>query len=166
MNRCDVGSDGKTPLQRLHGRRDNVPILEFGEKILYMPARVSERRKVGAAVPFWSVRWKSSIRRQRQWLSPSKERSRSRHARPASEESPESERWDADGILRVRALPWSPDGSDDAFDHPSWNGDSRGDGASPPRRRADGERGGEGRTFAERTSSSGVTARAVPGADT
>ena len=38
MNRCDIGSDGKTPLQRLHGRRDNTPILEFEEKILYMPA--------------------------------------------------------------------------------------------------------------------------------
>ena len=37
MNRCDIGSDGKTPLQRLHGRKDNTPILEFGEKILYMP---------------------------------------------------------------------------------------------------------------------------------
>ena len=34
MNMCDVG----TPLQRLHGRRDNTPILEFGDKILYMPA--------------------------------------------------------------------------------------------------------------------------------
>ena len=31
LNRCDMGSDGKTPLQRLHGRRDNTPILEFGE---------------------------------------------------------------------------------------------------------------------------------------
>ena len=39
MNRCDIGSDGKTPLQRLHGRRDNTPILEFGEKILYIPAK-------------------------------------------------------------------------------------------------------------------------------
>ena len=29
---------------------------------------------------------------------------------------PESERWDADGILRVRALAWSPDGSGGAFD--------------------------------------------------
>ena len=27
VNRCDVGSDGKTPLQRLHGRRDDTPIL-------------------------------------------------------------------------------------------------------------------------------------------
>ena len=29
---------------------------------------------------------------------------------------PESERWDADSILQVRATPWSPDGSDNAFD--------------------------------------------------
>ena len=39
MNRCAIGSDGKTPLQRLHGRKDNTPILEFGEKILYVPAK-------------------------------------------------------------------------------------------------------------------------------
>ena len=29
---------------------------------------------------------------------------------------PESERWDADSILQTRATPWSPDGSDNAFD--------------------------------------------------
>ena len=29
---------------------------------------------------------------------------------------PESERWDADRILRMRATLWSPDGSDNAFD--------------------------------------------------
>ena len=29
---------------------------------------------------------------------------------------PESERWDADRILGMRAVPWSPDGSDNAFD--------------------------------------------------
>ena len=26
MNRCDIGSDGKTPLQRLHGGKDNTPL--------------------------------------------------------------------------------------------------------------------------------------------
>ena len=41
MNRCGIGSDGNTPLQKLHvhGRKDNLPILELGEKILYMPAK-------------------------------------------------------------------------------------------------------------------------------
>ena len=29
---------------------------------------------------------------------------------------PESERWDADQRLGMRAVPWSPDGSDNAFD--------------------------------------------------
>ena len=37
-NKCDIGSDGETPLFRLHGRKDNTPIPEFGEKIL-KPAR-------------------------------------------------------------------------------------------------------------------------------
>ena len=32
-------SDGKTPMHTLHGRRDNTPILEFGEKVLYKLAR-------------------------------------------------------------------------------------------------------------------------------
>ena len=45
VNRCDLGRDGKSPLQRLHGRRDNTPILEFGEKILYMPAKPVRRGK-------------------------------------------------------------------------------------------------------------------------
>ena len=38
-NRCEVGSDGKTPLHRLHGRKYNTPILEFGRKILYTPVK-------------------------------------------------------------------------------------------------------------------------------
>ena len=39
MNKCDIGSDGKTQLHRLRGRKDNTSILGFGEMILYMPAR-------------------------------------------------------------------------------------------------------------------------------
>ena len=39
MNGCDTGSDGKTQLHRLHGRKDNTLILQFKEKILYMPAK-------------------------------------------------------------------------------------------------------------------------------
>ena len=36
LNRCDTGSDGKTPTHGQHGGRDNTPILESGEKILYI----------------------------------------------------------------------------------------------------------------------------------
>ena len=38
-DKCDTGSDGKTPLQKLRGRKDNTPILEFGKRILCMPAK-------------------------------------------------------------------------------------------------------------------------------
>ena len=46
MNRCDIGSGGKTPLQRVAmnvGEQDTKPILgEFGEKILYEPGQQEE----------------------------------------------------------------------------------------------------------------------------
>ena len=54
MNRCDIDSDGKTPLQRLHGRRDNTPILELGERILYMPAKPARGGKLEWRDP---LRW-------------------------------------------------------------------------------------------------------------
>ena len=38
MNWCDIGSDGEAPFHRLRGRRDNTPIWEFGEKMLFMLA--------------------------------------------------------------------------------------------------------------------------------
>ena len=50
MNRCDIGSDGKTPLQRLHGRKDNTPIVEFGEDFVHA-GQARKRRKVGTASP-------------------------------------------------------------------------------------------------------------------
>ena len=112
MNRCDIGRDGKTPLQRRHGRRDNTPILEFGEKILYMMPNQREEES-GAAVPPRNVCWHNSsseavvVTEQELAI-----KTRSANIRRV----PESERWDADSILRVRATPLSPDGSDHVSD--------------------------------------------------
>ena len=114
MNRCDIGSDGKTPQQRLHGRRDNTPILEFGEKILYMRAKPARGGK-------WEPRFHPGVFVG--MLNSSSEavvvteqgmamKTRSANIRRI----PESERWDVDRILGIRAVPWSPDGSDNASD--------------------------------------------------
>ena len=57
---------------------------------------------------------------------------------------PESEKWDADRILGMRA--WSPDGSDNAFDIQvglERNGGTHGDITLGPRRGADGEQRSE-----------------------
>ena len=43
VNRRDIGSDGKTPTHRLHGRTDNTPILEFGEDLVH--ARHASKRR-------------------------------------------------------------------------------------------------------------------------
>ena len=114
MNRCDIGSDGKKPLQRLHGRRDHTPILAFGEKILYMPAKPARGGK-------WEPRFHPGVFVE--MLNSSSEgvvvteqgtaiKTRSANVRRI----PKSERWNADRILGMRATPWSPDGSDNAFD--------------------------------------------------
>ena len=140
MNRCDIGSDGKTPLQRLHGRRDNTPILEFGEKILYMPAKPARGGK-------WEPRFNPGVFVG--MLNSSSEavvvteEGMAIKTRSANRRIPESERWDADRILGIRAVPWSPDGSDNAFDIQV--GMERPAEMVPPRPRrgADGKQGGE-----------------------
>ena len=115
MNRCDIGSDGKTPLQRLHGRRDNTPILEFGEKILYMPAKPARGGK-------WEPRFhprvfvgmlNSSLEAVVVTEQGMAIKTRSANIR---RRIPVSERWDADRTLGIRAVPRSPEGSDNAFD--------------------------------------------------
>ena len=141
MNRRDIGSDGKTPLQRPHGRWDNTQILEFGEKILYMPAKPARGGK-------WEPRFHPGIFVG--MLSSSSEavvvteqglaiKTRSANMRRV----PETERWDADRILEMRATPWSPDGSDRCVRHPSRNGETRRDGTPRPRRSADGKQSSE-----------------------
>ena len=107
MNMCDIGSDGKKPLHRLHGRKDKL-----GEKILCVPAKPARGGK-------WKPRFhpgvfvgmlKSSLEAvvvTNGW--------RSRHAQRTSG-IPKSGRWDADRMLGTRTVPWCPDGSDNAFD--------------------------------------------------
>ena len=94
MNRCDVGSDGKTPLQRLHGQRDNTPILEFEEKDPVHAGQASERGKVGTAIPSQSVCWHAELIVRGSGCHRAGDlaiKTRSANIRRV----PESERWDA-----------------------------------------------------------------------
>ena len=116
MNRCDIGSNGKTPLQRLHGRRDNTTILERVEKSLHVPAKTSKRRKVGPTILSWSIRWNAELAIG----SSGCHRARVGVQNTCGERQDnfffESERRDGDRILGMRAVLWSPDASDNAFD--------------------------------------------------
>ena len=114
MNRCDIGRDGKTPLQRQHGRRDNTPILEFGEKILFMPAKPATGGK-------WEQRFHPGVfvgmlNSSSEAVVATKQGVATRTSAANIRRAPESEKWDADRLLQMRVTPWSQDGSDNAFD--------------------------------------------------
>ena len=114
VNRCDIDRDGKTPLQRQHGRRDNTPILEFEEKILFMPAKPARGGK-------WVQRFHPGVfvgmlNSSSEAVVVTEQGLAIRTSAANIRRVPESERWDADSILQMRVTPWSQDGSDNAFD--------------------------------------------------
>ena len=116
MNRCDIALDEqvrhrqrrKTPLQSLHGRGDNTPILKFGEKILYMPVGKWEPRfHPGVFVGILELSSEAVVVTKQGTAN----KTRSANIRRILE----SERWDADRILGKRAVPCFLDRRDNAF---------------------------------------------------
>ena len=105
MNRCDIGSDGKTPL-----RKDNTPI---GENILYMPAKPARGGKWEP--PFHPGLFVGMLNSSPEAVVVTEQglaiKTRAENVRRILE----LERWDADKILGMRAVARSPDGSDNAF---------------------------------------------------
>ena len=93
MNRCDIGSDGKTPTHTMDG---------FAEKIFVH----------ACTIPSWSIRWNSSSEAAVVTEQGSAIKTRAQNVRKI----PESENWDADQSPGMRAVPWSPDGSDNALE--------------------------------------------------
>ena len=77
--------------------------------------QASKRRKVGTAVPCWSVCWHAELVVRGGGCH--RARAGDRDTRAANvRRCPESEKWDADRMLGLRAAPWSPDGSENTFD--------------------------------------------------
>ena len=141
MNRCDVGSDGQTPLQRLHGRRDNTPILVFGEKILHKPAKSARGGK-------WEPRFHSGefVGMLNFVVSGSgcyRARKGDQDTHGQHQKSPRVGKMGCRRNIESASPPLVSRWQRQRSRHPSRNGEARGDGASSPRRRADGEQGGE-----------------------
>ena len=120
MNRCDIDSDGKTPLQRLHRRRDNTPILELGERILYMPAKPARGGK-------WKPRFHPGV-----FVGMLNPRSSGCHRAGTGDQDKVGEHQESasrrDGTRaeysRCEPLP-GPQWQRQCVRHPSWNGETR-----------------------------------------
>ena len=120
---------------------DNTPILEFGEKILYMPAKPARGGKVGTR--FHPGVFVGMLNSSSEAVVVTEQGTAITTRTANIRRIPESERWDADRILGMRAVPWSPGWHRQCIRHSSRNGETRGDGAPGPRRGAVGEQGSE-----------------------
>ena len=100
-------------ITRLGRRVDPRPAFHFlaeddeGREDPVHASKASQRRKVGTAIQPGVFVGMLNVTEQGLAI-----KTRSAKVRRI----PESERWDADRMLGMRAVPWSPDGSDTAFD--------------------------------------------------
>ena len=103
LNLCEVGKDGKVPFQRLRGRRMHAELVEFGERVLYQPLN---HKSLGSAQPRWAegvyIGLKMNTGEKLIATTEGVCKARSIKRRP------ESERWDADEIMKVTGTPWKP----------------------------------------------------------
>jgi len=100
-----VGEDGKTPYERIRGRRCKVPIAKFGERVLYKELEdgKADRAKIESA-------WKSGI-----WLGI---KGRTREHIIGTDQGvikaftvrrrPEEEKWSLEEVSSVRGTPGNP----------------------------------------------------------
>ena len=128
MNRCDIGSDGKTPL---HGRKDNTPILWIRREDFVLASQASQRREVGNAIPPRSVCWHADLVARGSGCHRSKER-RSRHAQRTSGESRSRREMGRGQDAWNTSRPTVPGWQRQCIRYSSRNGEARGDGASSP----------------------------------
>ena len=103
-------ADTQTAWTKAH----STPILEFIEKMLYMPAKPARGGKWRPQ--FYPRKFVGMLHSSSEAVVITEQgsaiKTRAAHVRRL----PESERWDGDRILGMRAVPWSPHGSDNAFD--------------------------------------------------
>ena len=114
--RVSVGADGKTPLERLRGRRGRDCVAEFAESVHYMPLRgdISDQRRAKAN---FEPRFSDGIflgltDRSDELIVFGAEGVRKART---IKRKPEGERWNANEALKVKGTPLQPNpGSDDA----------------------------------------------------
>ena len=103
INRFQVGSDGKTPHERLRGRKSKKELVEFGEQVHYLPLDAGDDGKIDAK---WSEGTWLGIKMESDEVIIGTDhgvfRTRSIKRKPADR------RWDSDAIRKISGTPWKP----------------------------------------------------------
>ena len=103
ISKYNPGEDGRTPYERIRHEKCAVALLFFGETVLYLQMKIVRRSKGDTA------------KREGVWLGTIE---RTEEAILGTERGvikcrtvsrlPESSRWNANNVLRMRGVPWEP----------------------------------------------------------
>ena len=57
QSRCQKGRDGKTPFERLHGKKPTQEFVPFGEKVLAKPISTDPHEQNESQIQVWDLAW-------------------------------------------------------------------------------------------------------------
>jgi hypothetical protein len=104
-NRCAVLADGRTPWQRAYGKSSTMPLLPFGEKVLFKPLKKTGDLKNSLQPRFrFAFSLGSRSRSGEHFVGTPEGVVRCRDVRRLTEDK----RWDLDGLKAVKGAPWAP----------------------------------------------------------
>ena len=106
ISRCKVGTDGKTPYERVKGKSASALMLAWGERVLYMPSTTNKeekKRSKGDYRYLFGVYLGINAESNDCWIGTETGKIvTARSIRRVTEE----EKWRAEAIEGVRGLPW------------------------------------------------------------
>ena len=112
LNRCQVGSDGRTPYFRLYGRHSTKGLLEIGEQVMAKPLREKKTTKKLALKDRWvHASWVGMDARTNEHVVALRDGGAAIRVRTVLRR-PKSDRWNPDAIREVRATPRMPNPKD------------------------------------------------------
>jgi hypothetical protein len=114
-SRFKVGEDGKTPYERLKGRKCNVEVVPFGETVMYKKLKESGQRKLALESAWELGVWLGHARRSNEVLIGTKEGVLKAWA---IKRRPEEERWDGERVQAIQGTPQRPDPNMPGIDIP------------------------------------------------
>jgi len=115
-NRCTVCSDGRTPWQRAYGKAASLPLVPFGEKVLYKKLKATGDKKNSLEPRFsYGIYLGSRPKSGEHYIGVEEGVIRCRDVRRLAEDK----RYDVEMLEKIKGTPWSPLGGDAMLEVPT-----------------------------------------------
>jgi len=115
-NRCTVMSDGRTPWQRAYGKAASLPLVPFGEKVLYKMLKATGDKKNSLEPRFkYGVYLGSRPKSGEHYVGTEEGVVRCRDLRRLAEDK----RYDVEMLMKIKGTPWAPLGGETLLEVPT-----------------------------------------------